>query len=151
MSSYNLLNLIHRENNVVRRKFYTFLLYSWWKWPHKCLFRVYEKINSSLKEANNNIKKQYLLGSTCWTWVYNSLQNQFCSRCQIVVCLADQIPWDSSSSARPCLERMGKSQSKMTEEDFAFVVKHSTLGRCAKNQNGNLRWHLPLGVRPPPP
>ena len=22
------------------------------------------------------------------------------------------------------------------------------LGRCAKNQNGNLRWHLPLGVRP---
>ena len=52
----------------------------------------------------------------------------FCSRCQIVVCLADQIPWDSSSSARPCLERMGKSQSKMTEEDFAFVVKHSTLG-----------------------
>ena len=25
-------------------------------------------------------------------------------------------------------ERMGKSQSKMTEEDFAFVVKHSTLG-----------------------
>ena len=27
----------------------------------------------------------------------------------------------------------------------------SLLGRCAKNQNGNLRWHLPLGVRPPPP
>ena len=23
------------------------------------------------------------------------------------------------------------------------------LGRCADNQNGNLRWHLPLGVRPP--
>ena len=39
-----------------------------------------------------------------------------------------QIPRDSSSSAPPCLERMGKSQSKMTEEDFAFVVKHSTLG-----------------------
>ena len=26
-----------------------------------------------------------------------------------------------------------------------------SLGRCAKNQNGNLRWHLPLGVRSPPP
>ena len=26
----------------------------------------------------------------------------------------------------------------------------SFLGRCANNQNGNLRWHLPLGVRPPP-
>ena len=25
------------------------------------------------------------------------------------------------------------------------------LGKGAKNQNGNLRWHLPLGVRPPPP
>ena len=25
------------------------------------------------------------------------------------------------------------------------------LGKCADNQNGNLRWHLPLGVRPPPP
>ena len=24
------------------------------------------------------------------------------------------------------------------------------LGKCSKNQNGNLRWHLPLGVRPPP-
>ena len=30
------------------------------------------------------------------------------------------------------------------------VLIHS-LGRCAENQNGNLRWHLPLGVRPPPP
>ena len=27
----------------------------------------------------------------------------------------------------------------------------SDLGRCANNQNGNLRWHLPLGVRPTPP
>ena len=25
------------------------------------------------------------------------------------------------------------------------------LGKESKNQNGNLRWHLPLGVRPPPP
>ena len=25
------------------------------------------------------------------------------------------------------------------------------LGTGANNQNGNLRWHLPLGVRPPPP
>ena len=24
-----------------------------------------------------------------------------------------------------------------------------SLGRCANNQNGNLRWHLPLGVQPP--
>ena len=27
----------------------------------------------------------------------------------------------------------------------------SQLGTESKNQNGNLRWHLPLGVRPPPP
>ena len=27
----------------------------------------------------------------------------------------------------------------------------SSLGRGANNQNGNLRWHLPLAVRPPPP
>ena len=26
-----------------------------------------------------------------------------------------------------------------------------SLGRGADNRNGNLRWHLPLGVRPPPP
>ena len=25
------------------------------------------------------------------------------------------------------------------------------LGKESKNQNGNLRWHLPLGVRPPSP
>ena len=25
------------------------------------------------------------------------------------------------------------------------------LGKESNNQNGNLRWHLPLGVRPPPP
>ena len=24
------------------------------------------------------------------------------------------------------------------------------LGRCSNNQNGNLRWYLPLGVDPPP-
>ena len=28
---------------------------------------------------------------------------------------------------------------------------HVFLGTGSKNQNGNLRWHLPLGVRPPPP
>ena len=28
--------------------------------------------------------------------------------------------------------------------------KSSTLGRCSNNQNGNLRWYLPLGVDPPP-
>ena len=27
----------------------------------------------------------------------------------------------------------------------------SQLGKGSNNQNGNLRWHLPLGVRPPPP
>ena len=32
------------------------------------------------------------------------------------------------------------------------VARHfSPLGKGAKNQNGNLRWHLPLGVRAPPP
>ena len=34
-------------------------------------------------------------------------------------------------------------------EQFPFF--DALLGRCAENQNGNLRWHLPLGVRPPPP
>ena len=32
-----------------------------------------------------------------------------------------------------------------------FVLKETSLwilGRYAENQNGNLRWHLPLGVRP---
>ena len=31
-----------------------------------------------------------------------------------------------------------------------FLLKLLKLGRCANNQNGNLRWHLPLGVDPPP-
>ena len=33
---------------------------------------------------------------------------------------------------------------------FIFFFK-LYLGKCSNNQNGNLRWHLPLGVRPPPP
>ena len=37
-----------------------------------------------------------------------------------------------------------------TEFDVKFFSQHM-LGRCAENQNGNLRWHLLLGVRPPPP
>ena len=40
----------------------------------------------------------------------------------------------------------------MTPLQLAITsLQHSRLGRCAENQNGNLRWHLPLGVRPPPP
>ena len=31
-----------------------------------------------------------------------------------------------------------------------FLKKGLPLGKGAENQNGNLRWHLPLGVRPPP-
>ena len=34
---------------------------------------------------------------------------------------------------------------------WSFQKKLRRLGRCAENQNGNLRWRLPLGVRPPPP
>ena len=30
------------------------------------------------------------------------------------------------------------------------IGRKNLLGRGSKNQNGNLRWHLPLGVRPPP-
>ena len=30
-------------------------------------------------------------------------------------------------------------------------ISDPALGKDSKNQNGNLRWHLPLGVRPPPP
>ena len=29
-------------------------------------------------------------------------------------------------------------------------VHLAILGRCSNNQNGNLRWYLPLGVDPPP-
>ena len=32
-----------------------------------------------------------------------------------------------------------------------FISVQTELGRYPENQNGNLRWHLPLGVRPPPP
>ena len=28
---------------------------------------------------------------------------------------------------------------------------HRPLGKGSKNQNGNLEWHLPLGVGTPPP
>ena len=31
-----------------------------------------------------------------------------------------------------------------------IIAQENNLGKCANNQNGNLRWHLPLGVRPPP-
>ena len=31
------------------------------------------------------------------------------------------------------------------------LYEQRMLGRGAENQNGNLRWHLPLGVRPPLP
>ena len=32
-----------------------------------------------------------------------------------------------------------------------FSRQDLPLGKGSNNQNGNLRWHLPLGVRPPPP
>ena len=32
----------------------------------------------------------------------------------------------------------------------AAAADDDNLGKGANNQNGNLRWHLPLGVRPPP-
>ena len=31
------------------------------------------------------------------------------------------------------------------------VLRFFVLGKVSNNQNGNLRWHLPLGVWPPPP
>ena len=37
------------------------------------------------------------------------------------------------------------------EDALVFNLATYILGRCAENQNGNLRWHLPLDVRPPPP
>ena len=37
----------------------------------------------------------------------------------------------------------GKGNSSMSQLE-------PLLGRCANNQNGTLRWYLPLGVRPPP-
>ena len=35
--------------------------------------------------------------------------------------------------------------------DFTYFNLKNGLGRGSNNQNGNLRWFLPLGVRPPPP
>ena len=53
----------------------------------------------------------------------------------------------------------GKDNEQQTEKKknnigiIIIIPKHSYnhLGKGAENQNGNLRWHLPLGVRPPPP
>ena len=33
--------------------------------------------------------------------------------------------------------------------DRAKLLKQTSLGKGANNQNGNLRWYLPLGVDPP--
>ena len=38
-----------------------------------------------------------------------------------------------------------------TLQSSMIFVSINDLGKGADNQNGNLRWHLPLGVRPPPP
>ena len=47
-------------------------------------------------------------------------------------------------------------RSRLFPEDFINDKKvgrtaRNKLGKGAENQNGNLRWHLPLGVPPPPP
>ena len=34
---------------------------------------------------------------------------------------------------------------------LSWTAQPCHLGRQSNNQNGNLRWHLPLGVPPPPP
>ena len=34
--------------------------------------------------------------------------------------------------------------------NLSVINLHKHLGKGADNQNGNLRWHLPLGGRPPP-
>ena len=41
------------------------------------------------------------------------------------------------------LQLLDLMHKRMTDQECS-------LGKGAKNKNGNLRWHLPLGVRPPP-
>ena len=41
------------------------------------------------------------------------------------------------------------TQNSLKRPFFSILV--SLLGRYANNQNGNLRWYLPLSVDPPPP
>ena len=52
------------------------------------------------------------------------------------------------------VKHLGKCFVKLLKNNYStidFKSLQTDLGRCAKNQNGNLRWHLPLGVRPPLP
>ena len=42
-------------------------------------------------------------------------------------------------------------RATLTFPNFASLNVVFPLGKGSNNQNGNLRWHLPLGVRPPPP
>ena len=59
----------------------------------------------------------------------------------------------------PCLD--GRTMLNFRSQTQSFIAKtpslgssfhnDNVLGKGSNNQNGNLRWHLPLGVRPPPP
>ena len=62
--------------------------------------------------------------------------------------MSQQICDMNSYKARKCAILALSEQGKICDGVGRLI---SILGRCANNQNGNLRWHLPLGVRPPPP
>ena len=90
----------------------------------------------------------------CWRGTQSKCQTKFASR---------------ESRCRPARHRGGSSQPSSHQHhhrhhhynhafnhrhrmgtNHQYQVSNGALGRCANNQNGNLRWHLPLGVDPPP-
>ena len=89
----------------------------------------------------------------CWRGTQSKCQTKFASR---------------ESRCRPARHRGGSSQPSSHQHhhrhhhynhpfnhrhrmgtNHQYQVSNGALGRCANNQNGNLRWPLPLGVDPP--
>ena len=57
---------------------------------------------------------------------------------------------EPAAAAEPSRLCPAPAQNQLECVKLGFEAR-SSLGTGADNQNGNLRWHLPLGVRPPPP
>ena len=51
----------------------------------------------------------------------------------------------------PFYRLSGRLTALSFHQSFNRSEQLEGLGKVSKNQNGNLRWHLPLGARPPPP
>ena len=63
---------------------------------------------------------------------------------RVPVHLSLQNPLVSQFTSLPCKHMLCELVSKSP-------WLQAILGKGSNNQNGNLRWHLPLGARPPPP